>query len=264
MCSVERFLSSKFYFIFPILADPNSLQNFTPAGTINNGYTEKYKATLEDGTIWLIYRTHANGTPPTGPLTLNTNFNVQGHPNFHGYIQVAKLSDPSFETVYDSSSGAYAVSGTITAITTGTDGRYSFNWTKEGLPKPVLMFALPHHVESFASETAACITPIRMRAITKGTMSGVLSDYWVLLEQLPAALTFAPYSLQHGSVTALSDSVKSFINKIAAQEIQQDVIGQCCLNSMYFSGQLIKSHIFLVSDHFSNALVQGKDWPSSP
>jgi endo-1,3(4)-beta-glucanase len=204
---------------------------------MNNGYTEKYKATLEDGAIWLIYRTHANGTAPTGPLALTTNFNIQGQPGYHGYIQVAKLSDPSFETVYDSSAGAYAVSGTITAITTGTEGRYSFSWTKEGLPKPVLMFALPHHVESFANETAACITPIRMRAITKGMMSGVLSDYWVLLEQLPANLTFAPYSLQHGSITTLSDSVKSFINKIAAQEIQQDVIGQCCLNSMYFSGQ---------------------------
>jgi endo-1,3(4)-beta-glucanase len=233
------FVTAVYYGATPCVQSSVFFRKFTPAGSINGGVTEKYKVILEDNSTWLIYRTFANqdGANQSSPLIMASNSTLKGNPGFSGYIQVAKLRDPSFESVYDSSAGAYTVSGNITAIASGTGGRYSFNWTKQGLPKPVLMFALPHHVESFAAQTSASITPIRMRAITKGTMSGVLADLWVLEEKLPTDLGFAPYSLTKGSVTAISDSVKTFINSIAAQEIQQDVKAQCCLNSMYFSGK---------------------------
>lgn len=238
------FVTAVYHSSTPLVQSSVFFRSFSPAlaGTINDGCTDKYKAILEDGSVWLIYRTAStsDGLSRAGPMTLTKNTDIQGKSGFEGHIQIAKLSDPSYESVYDASAGAYVVSGQVTAIANGTNGRYSFNWNKGGLTqKPLLMMALTHHVDSFNHETTACNTSIRMRAVTKGTMIGVLADYWVMEEKLQIDLNFAPYSLSKGSCNVLSDSTKSFINSIAAKEIQQDVNSQCCLNSMYFSVSVV-------------------------
>ncbi|KAF2674038.1 endo-1,3-beta-glucanase Engl1 [Microthyrium microscopicum] len=210
---------------------------FIPSGTINNGNTEKYRVVLEDGAVWLIYRTMDHGTTLGAPMQQLSNTTICGDAGFKGFIQIAKLDDPANESVYDTSAGAYAVSCTVAGIVSGSNGRYSFIWEKTGLPMPLLMYALPHHLDSFAPPTSACVTNIKKRSTTKGVMAGVLADQWIMIEKLPIDIGFAPWTPATGSVTQLSDSVKQTITAVAAQEVEQDVMAQCCLNSMYFSGK---------------------------
>lgn len=50
-------------------------------------------------------------------------------------------------------------------------------------------------------------------------------------------MSFAPWTPQKGSITSLSPQATSTILSAAQTEAEQDFKGQCCLDSMYFSGK---------------------------
>jgi endo-1,3(4)-beta-glucanase len=162
--------------------------------SVANGVS-KTTATLQDGTQWLIYVIANNGSSSPN-IILDDSQTVRISDGFSGIIQIAKLvgGGPGAST-YDSSAGAYAVSGNITAAitsaftisVTGTStATYSFSWTKQGdTSKKLLMFALPHHVQSFDGNTAESKTNITLQTTTKGVATGVLADTWTMFEQLP-------------------------------------------------------------------------------
>src|ERR1700760_4637677 len=211
----------------PVVQTSIFLRNFKFSGTINSGATEKYKVTLEDGFEWLIYRTVDHSlTPNVRPMSQVSNTTIKGDPGFHGFIQIAKLPHGISDTAYDVSAGAYAVSGNITAIRDGSTIKYAFHWTKAGLSKPLLMFALPHHVQSFDSMMSQYVSDIQLWTITKGKATAILSDRWVLVEHIHTGLGFAPYDIRRGSINTISSSVKSLIAQVGAAEVQQDVRSQ--------------------------------------
>lgn len=222
----------------PLVQTSIFLRNFSSCGTINSGATEKYKVTLEDGFQWVIYRTADHSmTPNVRPMSQISNSTIKGDPGFHGFIQIAKLPPGINDTAYDVSAGAYATFGSITAVRDGSTIKYAFNWTKAGLPKPLLMFALPHHVQSFDSMMSQYVSNIQLWTNTKGKATAVFSDRWVLVEHIYTGLGFAPYDLQRGSINTISPSAKSLIAQIGTSEVQQDVRSQSVLDSMYFSGK---------------------------
>lgn len=145
--------------------------------------------------------------------------------------------ESNHEYTLDTCAGAYPISCQIYGTTDHAVSRYSFIWEKGGLPMPLLMYALTHHVTSFVPVTAACVTPIKMRTITKGMATAVQADQWIMEEKVPLDIGFAPYHLQRGSIRTLSPETKSMITPIAARELEQDFHAQCCLNSIYFSGK---------------------------
>jgi endo-1,3(4)-beta-glucanase len=170
-------------------------------------------------------------------LRWESNSCIEGDPGFVGTIQIAKLPDGISESPYDASAGAYAVNCGITASASGSSARYSFSWAKSGLKNPLLMFALPHHVDAFDLATSRLITPIKLDTTTKGKAQGLLADQWTMVEKLYTDMGFEPYSVVNGPITNLSDAARTIISKVGAAEIEQDVMSQCCLDSMYFSGK---------------------------
>ncbi|THC99385.1 hypothetical protein EYZ11_001109 [Aspergillus tanneri] len=209
----------------------------------------KYTATLADGTTWLIYVTPDDGKDPD--LRLESSTNLRGPQGWSGTIQVAKNpAGTSGEKLYDNSSGVYAMEGAIAGEVSRTTGTYTLAWAKAGKDAqstPLLMFALPHHIESFDSNTKGRVTGISLRTTTKGQATAVIGETWVMTEpDLPIDMGFAPWSVSKGSVDNLSAGAKKVILDVAPTELQQDIDKQCDLNSMYYSGKALSKFATLV------------------
>lgn len=223
----------------PLVQSSVFFRSFSPVGQA--GGSAKYRAVLEDGTTWLVY-----ATPATALRQLN-NTTVSGPPGYNGIIQVAKSPSPNVEELYDASAGTFA--STCTYSGSQMDHgilQYGYSWHKEGnISRPLLMFALPHHVDSFDQNTAAAVQQsLRLQTTTKGVATAVLADTWTMIEHTPPDLHFAPYQLERGSVTSLSSNALAFVQQAAQAEVNQDF--NCNLGSMYFSGKALAKYAMLV------------------
>jgi endo-1,3(4)-beta-glucanase len=209
-----------------------------------NGVTSKYAIQLEDGSKWLLYATPINavGTPPF-VLSRST---INGPSGYVGMIQITKNpSGKDGERVFDRSAGAYAMGANISGSVDGSYGSYSLSWTKGGVRgQTLLMYALPHHVESFDPETRSKMEDISLTTTTKGMARAVLADKITMVEpDLPDTLGFAPWAKSSGdaqggtSNTDLDDGVRQLITEAGTKELGQSFIPQTSLNSMYYSGK---------------------------
>jgi endo-1,3(4)-beta-glucanase len=209
-----------------------------------NGVTSKYAIELEDGSKWLLYATPINavGTPPF-VLSRST---INGPRGYVGMIQITKNpSGKDGERVFDKSAGAYAMTADVSGNVDGSYGSYSLSWTKGGVRgQTLLMYALPHHVESFDSETRSKMEDISLTTTTKGMARAVLADKFTMVEpDLPDTLGFAPWAKSPGdaqggtSNTNLDDDVRQLITEAGTKELGQSFIPQTSLNSMYYSGK---------------------------
>ncbi|KXG53591.1 Glycoside hydrolase, family 81 [Penicillium griseofulvum] len=209
----------------------------------------KSQVYLEDDTSWLLYATPADGKDPKFKLVSNST--LHGPQGFSGTIQVAKNpAGKSGEKFYDNSSGVYPVSGEVSGSVTGDVGNYRLTWTKAGKDvkgTPLIMFALPHHVQSFDGATKGRITDIHLRTTTKGNSTAVIGETWTMVqENLPVDIGFAPWSTTQGSVHELSAAARHAIIEAAPKELQQNISEQTALNSMYYSGKALSKFATLV------------------
>ncbi|GIJ84487.1 hypothetical protein Asppvi_003334 [Aspergillus pseudoviridinutans] len=209
----------------------------------------KYSLFLEDGTSWLLYATPDDGADPE--LRLVSNSEISGPAGWSGTIQVAKNpAGTSGEKFYDNSSGVYAVEGAVMGSVSESTGTYNLMWAKAGKDAqntPLLMFALPHHMESFDASTQSRATNITLRTTTKGQATAVIGEYWTMVEpELPISMGFAPWSVSGGSIDRISPAAQEVILAAAPTELQQDMDAQTNLNSMYFSGKALSKFATLV------------------
>jgi endo-1,3(4)-beta-glucanase len=209
----------------------------------------KYSLSLEDGTSWLLYATPNDGTDPQ--LQLVSNSEIIGPAGWSGTIQVAKNpAGASGEKFYDNSSGVYAVEGAVMGSVSGSTGTYNLMWAKAGRDAqdtPLLMFALPHHMESFDASTQSRATNITLRTTTKGQATAVIGESWTMVEpELPISMGFAPWSVSGGSIDSISPAAQQVILAAAPTELQEDMDAQTDLSSMYFSGKAMSKFATLV------------------
>lgn len=209
----------------------------------------KYRVDLEDGTHWVLYATPSNGQDPQ--LKLNSQSNLTGPPGYTGTIQIAENpAGPSGEKFYDNSAGVYPVNGKVTGSVTGDVGTYTISWAKAGKgadSTPLIMFALPHHIQSFDRTTRGRVTDIQLRTTTKGNATAVIGESWTMTESnLPIDIGFAPWSTTQGNVHSLSQAAQQTILQVAPQELGQDMEKQTDLNSMYYSGKALSKFATLV------------------
>ena len=199
----------------------------------------KYKITLEDNSEWFMYVSVSAGTA-IPVFQMQNNFTIIGPPQFSGIIQVAKKSGSSdCESILDKAAGTYPVSGSVKAEVREREGQYKLCWQKAGnTERPLMMFALPHHVQSFSAGTRKAITSVRLRTTTKGIATAVLADEWEMSERLLVDMGFSPWSAETGSITTLPYGVAKKVQAVAAAELDQDMNSQTNLDSMYFSGKV--------------------------
>ena len=156
----------------------------------------KYRLLLDDGNTWLLYATATNGSG-LALTPLNTT-RLEAAGPFMGIIQVAKNPGDlaQQEALYDTSAGAYATTATISAAVDGASGTYSLNWTKVAINgAPLIMMALPHHLQSMDSTTIAGLTSIQLQTTTKGLATGVIGDSWTMIEpSMPVDIGIATWN----------------------------------------------------------------------
>lgn len=217
----------------------------------------KYKIVLDDDTTWLLYATSANGAGFALNFTSNTRL-VATAP-FAGTIQVAKNPGDvaTQEALYDSCAGAYAMTASLSGSVNGASGSYSLSWAKSGNGASLMMFALPHHIESMGGVMIAGKTAIQLQTTTKGLATAVIGDSWTFEENdLPVTIGFAPWSPDTGSATAIPFNAQTAISAASLGELSQDMAAQSNLTSMYYSGKALSKFataIYAVHDLAGNA-----------
>lgn len=210
------------------------------SGPFQVGSSYKYSILLNDGKNWVLYATpdSNNGAPV---FSLDTNTTLTGPQGWSGIIQVAKNpAGADGEAVLDRSAGVYPVSVDIFGSASGSTAQYGFTFGKAGnVAKTLLMYALPHHVQSFDGITSANKTLLALNTTTKGIATGVAADRWTMVEEnVPIDMSFGPWALGRGNVASInSATVKCAIATAAETELQQDIPAQTNLDSMYFSGK---------------------------
>jgi endo-1,3(4)-beta-glucanase len=215
-------------------------KQLSPVTTVGPSY--RWIALLNDGHEWAIYVTPSGNTKPT--LTLSSDGStLQGPGGFSGLVQIAKIENQGEELIYDLQAGVYATSCSLSADNIGA---YSLSWQKSGnMSKSLLMFALPHHMETFSQNTLTQVLNITLQTPTKGNATAVLADQWFLAEQLPTSMGFAPWTPTITNAT-LSDAAKQVIGPVLTSELGQDMIAQTDLTSIYFSGKAFAKFASLV------------------
>ncbi|TKA34067.1 hypothetical protein B0A50_00047 [Salinomyces thailandicus] len=232
----------------PLIQSSFGFSSLTYSGAVDPGAASssiyKYEVVLQGGDIWLLYVTTEVSAYSAESFTLD-NGAIVGPEDFNGYIQVAKLPADiaDAESIYDGSAGAYPISASISGSVRGTVGSYTLEWNKQGdLSKELLMFCLPHHLESLASGTQ---TDLTLSTTTKGTATAIIADSWSFTEpELPINMDFAPWRPDADgstgtSVTTLSDDAKARIQEIALSELSQNVQEQTNQGSLYFDGKAL-------------------------
>ncbi|KAL2821336.1 glycosyl hydrolase family 81-domain-containing protein [Aspergillus cavernicola] len=232
----------------PVVQSAVHFRQVVTAGSPRAGIF-KYRATLEDGAIWLIYAIPQDGQDPNFQLVSTTD--LQGPGGWSGTIQIVKNpAGPAGESLYDNSAGVFAVEATVSGSVNGRNGTYRLAWAKSGKDvqsTPLLMFALPHHVASFDSQTRGRAVNITLRTTTKGMARAVIGEYWTMAEpDLPTTMDFAPWSIASGSAPQFTLATQTVIRDAAVAELQQDMDGQSNLNSMYFSGKALSKFATII------------------
>ncbi|CVK85090.1 related to glucan 1,3-beta-glucosidase [Fusarium mangiferae] len=199
---------------------------------------------LGDGSSWLIYLTPAClSDRPT--LQMIDKGTILGPKGFSGTVQVAKNpAGAAGIDIFNRAAGVYPVGATISGTVSGRTGIYTLAWTKRGIEKrTLLMFALPHHVASFNTETARGLTNITLASTTKGIATAVLADEFSMVEhELPTDIGFDPWSPRlgsagsKGSAATVSQDAKAAIIKAAKVELARDITKLTNLTSKYYGG----------------------------
>lgn len=169
----------------PLIQTGVFYKSLSPLSITNGIY--KTTVTLLDGHRWVIYIIPNEGeSNPQFILESSTTIQISGP--FSGVVQVAKIpGNTTNTTIYDGVAGVYATSGTVSAtVSTGSTASYSLSWSKAGnTARKLMMFALPHHVQSFDSTTATAVQQkIQLQTSTKGIATAVLTDSFTMVEQL--------------------------------------------------------------------------------
>ncbi|KAG5440511.1 hypothetical protein PCK2_000445 [Pneumocystis canis] len=222
----------------PLFTSVVGFRNIQKISSQEHKYSE-YLVTLYDGKYWLLY---AFPNPETSSFDLEIQDGMLKATTgiFNGIIQVTKIpvNNPDAQTVLDASAGTYPKTITLSAYVNGTSGSYAFTFDVSTYDhRPLLHYALYHHMTSFDSDTSSRKTNVSLPSPTNGLMVAYTGSVWTMIEMdLPVDISFSPYSdHKHAeySEKALED-----IRTAAMYEISQSVEAQIDKNSVYFSGKV--------------------------
>lgn len=175
------FVTGIYTTLMPTLQSSVFFRSVTQVASLRVGVF-KYRIILEDNKDWLLYAMPSNNQDPRLQLVSNTQ--IQGLRFWSGTIQVAKNPAGSEgEATYDKSAGIYPISAAVSGSTLNEVGTYTISWRSEGSIShsrpPLLMYALPHHTQSFDSATTKRKTNLRLQTTTKGVATAVMADRYV-------------------------------------------------------------------------------------
>lgn len=245
------YITAEYNGAMPLVQTGVFFRNVTRATQKPKKDVTRYSFVLEDGTTWRLYGYKTKGDD-LDLQVLNNGVALSAKP-FYGVIQVVKeatTSDSGEESKFlDQGAGIFPITMKLSGNVNGASGSYEFDYEKGGHPDgELLMFALPHHVQSFDKVTLGRQGKgVSLTTTTKGRATLVQGTKWTMVEpSMPVKLGFEPYVATKGPVSKLSSSAKSTIKAAASKEILQDMIAATDLDSMYWSGKALAKYAFML------------------
>ncbi|KAH7093413.1 endo-beta-1,3-glucanase-like protein [Paraphoma chrysanthemicola] len=220
------------------------------SGPVMIGNSAKYRVKDLDGRDWLLYVNPVPGidyaTDRFFKLDPNT---IIGPPGFKGTIQVAKNpSGIEGEGIYDKASGAFVYEAKLTAVVNDNRGTYALNYVKIG-SSPLLMFALPHHIQSLEPELRSQVTRLQLRTTTKGMATAVWAEKLSFTEpNLPISMHFGPWNPTMNANARLRypPEVLALIAAVAERDLRRAMTEAIPQDSLYWAGKSLAKFVTIV------------------
>lgn len=203
---------------------------------------DKYKIVLNDGSVWFMYITFTNNQSCQFALKDSSHIIASNSIN-NCWIQICcgDFSD------YDKAAGCYPIACTLSGSTSNNIGTYSFNYTTAGSGTTPLIYAFPHHVQSFTSKTSNKKSNASINDTVHGQLIGYLTNVFEMSENLPTSANMDPWSsissFKNASYT--QDELNS-IRNVAVKDITNDVANLSNVNSMYYSGKILDKFAYVL------------------
>jgi endo-1,3(4)-beta-glucanase len=221
------FVTAKYSGATPMIGSLIGIQKLSIVGRRQADAIAKYNIDLVDGTRYVMFATTSKLCNLPRFIKQSENMYVSDKENFTGTIQIAKLPKDLETNVYDVSAGHYAVGASLQGSVTGNSGTYTISWQRGGLANRILlMFLLPHQVESIAADDKDKLLALQLRTPTKGTATAIMGNSVTFVEpQLPSDLGFHPWlPNKHEQATRLQSIDRiNFIRSIAKEEIDRNI-----------------------------------------
>ena len=206
------------------------------------GKSTKYRIEDEKGRSWVIYINPAStqSYDATAFQKIDNNTLI-GPGNFKGTIQVARnpIGDDG-EKLYDRAAGTFVTRAVLTGTVNDQRGAYSLHYSKIGT-SPLLMFILPHHMQSLDQDLKSQVTKLQLRTTTKGIATAVCADTLTFIEPaLPTTMSFGPWTptigaskirYPQGTLDLLSVTAEIDLKRIMSEPTPPD--------SMYYAGKTL-------------------------
>jgi endo-1,3(4)-beta-glucanase len=174
---------------------------------------------------------------------------IVGPPGFKGTVQVAKNPlGAEGEAIYDRACGSFVHEAKITAIVPDGKGIYSIRYSKIGTA-PLLMFALPHHIESLDPDMRQQVTKLRLRTGTKGMTTAVWAEKLTFVEAiLPSTMHFGPWNptMSANAKLRYPPEVLAFIAAVAERDLRRAMTERIPQDSLYFAGKSLSKFASIV------------------
>ena len=183
-------------------------------GSASSAVTDtRFEVSMNNGQTWILYASSAITLSASGGALVASG-------PFTGTLRAAVRESGSEATILDAHSGRIPVGGDVAATATGDMGELSFNWETQG-SGPLLMMALPHHMDVLSSPSVVSLT----RNTMKGDMVGVVGDSWTMDEPLTSIAWESP----NGIAPELEQDVRD--------ALAQDVNFGVTAGDTYFGGK---------------------------
>lgn len=242
----------------------------------------KYALYLNNGVRWYLYISLESGTIPSFSLSADKS-KVIASSSVNGAVVQVTEATVGYGNYYDKCAGRYQTDAYLTGSVSGNQAHYKIQYVAEGkstIGMP-LVYAAPHHRQMLYNMGGVKVTPLEMYSPTLGLMKGYVSTVLEFLDTIPTTIGFLPYNqltspvkyteselevecgvdvkqqeddefymLRKCSAMSspyVSDAVATKLTTIATAELQEDIIAQTNLDSMYFSGKGL--------DKFANVLM---------
>lgn len=199
-----------------------SLVKTTSANTISG--ILKYTALLANGVQWNIY---VQGAGSDFGFTARSNYEIVGNQTGTSsspiIVQVAVVE--SNEAEIDLAAGAFPVGASLEGETTGysTTYRIVYDVVGSSTSGTTLLYALPHHVESFSATTSsALVSNLTVYSTNKGWLTGVLANELEMTEDVsnsPGWLPDFSGTLSAATLQLLAETVNSESAEVVEDQV---------------------------------------------
>ncbi|KAK7179783.1 glycosyl hydrolase family 81 protein [Paraphaeosphaeria sporulosa] len=215
------------------------------------GRSTKYRFKDCDGRDWLMYINPASDIEYDATKVTKIDANTIIFPqNFKGTIQVAKCPPGTdAEALYDKTYGTFVTEARIYATVNDTRGSYGFLYKKIG-SGPLLMFLLPHHIQSLDAELKSSVTKLQLQTTTRGVAIAVWAsaDSLSFTEtNLPTSMAFAPWTpISTTARTKFPPDFLLFLSSVAELDLRRVMSGPIPQDSYYYAGKYLSKFATLL------------------